>query len=916
MKNHAETTTSGSTISGPIKENRVLTKEGSPYTLIGPMEIYSNATLTIEPGVEIIARSAVIVTVYGKFKAVGNENERISLKNFNITGARGSSIQMEYTNQQYNGGFLITGANMILRHNEYKKGLIIITSSMFDSIIENNLFSEKASLQVENGPGKIFVKNNTFLNPIDAYEDLIVSSNYGDGGVPNIHMNQNNFFGYPHVKVKVQVSSNTHLLFDANDNYWGVTDPNRIDGGIIDGNDNSNFWGKLDISSVAYKPFENGHPIGALEKPFVGKVSDREPLVSGITDRDSQVEVYRGTEKIGEGLSDTDGSFRILIPQQSSGVELTVKATDSYNRVSNGAVVTVLDETAPEAPKVNEVTEHSRVLTGIAEPLSTVEAKVAVSLGKVQADEQGHFSIPIEKQTAGTMILVTAKDGAGNISPAATVKVADITAPAAPQLNQDSITDQMDSISGYAEKGALISVIAGQTILGSCYVSSDYFWVIFERQPAGTEIEVRIEDASKNKGESIFFTVKDVTPPSLKLLLATPNMVTTEEVTGVAESGAHISIFNGNVLIAEGDADPATGHFSIPIGKLVSGTSLRVIASDAANNVSPPVFITVIDKTPPTIKINTVSNRTTQITGITEAGAEVTIALPGYSYFIIADADGKFTTPITAPAAGTIFYVTAVDAAYNQTSQAYVVAKIPPNSPVVNSVTNKTTTVTGMTEGLAVVTVKAGASSYTAKADANGKFTVGIPAQNSGTVLSVTAKDAAGTSVPRTVAVARIAPNIPVVSTINNKSTLVTGKSEKYAAITVQIGSKNYSGKADRSGNFKVTIPIQNSSTAIKVTAKDGAGKVSFPKSLTVTRVAPNLPVVNAVKYTATAVTGKTEKRAVVKIKIGSRIYSAKANSYGSFKVSIPKQKRGVTLAVTATDAKGLISAAKKVKVY
>jgi Bacterial Ig domain len=81
------------------------------------------------------------------------------------------------------------------------------------------------------------------------------------------------------------------------------------------------------ISTVAYKPFENGHGLGMLEKPFVEKVSDRDLVVSGITDRESQVEVYRGTEKIGEGLSNEEGRFQIKILQQKSGVELTLTAT-------------------------------------------------------------------------------------------------------------------------------------------------------------------------------------------------------------------------------------------------------------------------------------------------------------------------------------------------------------------------------------------------------------------------------------------------------------------------------------------------------------------------------------------------------------------------------------------------------------
>ncbi|WP_098932421.1 Ig-like domain-containing protein [Bacillus sp. AFS031507] len=924
MKNHAETATSGSTISGVISEDRVLTKDGSPYYQTGMIEINSGVTLTMEPGVELIGQNGSWISVRGQLKAVGTEQERIRLQDVYVQGSNfeGSFVQIEYADHyrqsRYNGGFLVTtiGKNAILRHNQYKNGSISISSSKLNSSIEYNFFSEKADLSVANGPGEIFVKNNTFMNPIDSYNDLTVRGDYGDGGIPNIHMNQNNFFGWPHTKVIVQVSGYNRLLFDANDNYWGVTDPLRIERGITDGNDNSNFLGKLDIGTVAYKPFENGHPIGTLEKPFVEKLSDRDTLVSGITDQDSQVEVYQGTEKIGEGPSGTDGSFQIPIPPQKSGVELTIKSTDSYNRVSPETVVTVGDETPPEAPVVDAVTEHSQVITGKAEPFSTVEAKATISLGKIEADEQGHFSIAIEKQTAGTMIQITATDVAGNISPAATAIVADITAPAAPQLNQDSITDLTDYISGYAEKGALISVIAGQTILGSRYVSSDYFSIIFERQPAGTEIEVRIEDASKNKGESIYFTVKDVTPPSLKLSLDTPNTVTTEEITGVAEAGAHISIFNEDVLIAEGDANPVDGLFKIPIGKQRSGTYLRVIATDAVNNVSPPVFVTVKDITPPPIKINTVTNRTTQITGVTEAGSSVSIAMVGHTYFGYADSDGKFSFQITPPTPGATFYVTIVDAATNQSLQKFVVVKVRPNSPTVNPVTNKATTVTGVTVKSAVVTVKAGASSYKGNADANGKFTVAIPAQNSGTVLSVTATDAGGTSLPKTLQVTRIAPNIPVVNAVNNKSAWVTGKTEKYAIMTVQIGSKYYNGKADSVGNFKVSIPIQNSGTSLKITAKDAAGKISNPKSLTVARVAPNLPVVNAVKYTATSVTGKTEKLAVVKVWIGNRMYWAKANSYGSFKVNIPRQKRGTSFSVTATDAKGLTSAARTVKVY
>jgi len=182
--------------------------------------------------------------------------------------------------------------------------------------------------------------------------------------------------------------------------------------------------------------------------------------------------------------------------------------------------------------------------------------------------------------------------------------------------------------------------------------------------------------------------------------------------------------------------------------------------------------------------------------------------------------------------------------------------------------------------------------------------------------LSITAKDSAGNiSLSKKMLVTRVAPNVPVVNVVNNKLNAVTGITEKYAVVTVLIGTKSYSAKADSVGNFKVAIPIQNSGNSFKVTST-AAGKVSNTRFLTVTRVAPNIPVVNPVRYYSTSVTGKTEKYAVVVVKIGTKVYTSKANIYGNFKVTIPKQKAGTYLSVSAKDAKGLISAIRTVKVY
>jgi hypothetical protein len=96
--------------------------------------------------------------------------------------------------------------------------------------------------------------------------------------------------------------------------------------------------------------------------------------------------------------------------------------------------------------------------------------------------------------------------------------------------------------------------------------------------------------------------------------------------------------------------------------------------------------------------------------------------------------------------------------------------------------------------------------------------------QNSGTEISVTSTDIfQNQSLSKKVAVTRIAPNIPMVNTVTNKSTTVSGVTEKAAAVIVKAGTLSYSGIADSHGKFTVKIPTQNSGVELIITAKDAA---------------------------------------------------------------------------------------------
>lgn len=69
----------------------------------------------------------------------------------------------------------------------------------------------------------------------------------------------------------------------------------------------------------------------------------------------------------------------------------------------------------------------------------------------------------------------------------------------------------------------------------------------------------------------------------------------------------------------------------------------------------------------------------------------------------------------------------------------------PPNSPAVNEVTDKSISISGTAEAGSTITVKAGMTVLgTATTTSEGKYTVTIPEQEVGTILSVTATDDSG----------------------------------------------------------------------------------------------------------------------------------------------------------------------------
>ncbi|WP_210469996.1 Ig-like domain-containing protein [Sporosarcina sp. 6E9] len=162
------------------------------------------------------------------------------------------------------------------------------------------------------------------------------------------------------------------------------------------------------------------------------------------------------------------------------------------------------------------------------------------------------------------------------------------------------------------------------------------------------------------------------------------------------------------------------------------------------------------------------------------------------------------------------------------------------------------------------------------------------------------------------------APSAPTVNAIDDNDTSISGKAEKNSTVTIKNGSTVLGKpKADRSGNFKLTVKKIKAGSKITATATDAAGNVSKSTTITVKdKTAPSAPKVKAVDDNDKTVSGTAEANSTVTVKNGKKILgSPKVDKSGKFKLTIKSVKAGTKLTFTAKDAAGNVSKVKTVTV-
>ena len=453
--------------------------------------------------------------------------------------------------------------------------------------------------------------------------------------------------------------------------------------------------------------------------------NDPTPTISGTADANSTVNIYNNGALVVSVLADSSGNWTWTSNTnlQDDSYSFTTTATNHLGTGGTSAAFNItIDTQPPSAPDDLNVSADGSVVTGTAEPGSTVTINNnnGLQIGSGVAGTDGSFTITINPpQTNGETITAIATDPAGNPSLPETALAPDITAPLPP--TNLVINPTGDQVTGMAEPNSTVHILdPGGAIIGTVTAGSngEFTVTLVPPQTNGEHLVANATDAAGNTSGNSAITAPDTTAPDA------PTGVTVAgdggSVSGHAEAGSTVTVKDSNgIQIGTGQADSG-GNFTVSITpSKMNGETVKVTATDSSNNESQPTSAVAPDITAPGTPIITAvtddqpmyqgplnngdvtNDSKPKLEGTAEAGSQVKIYDNGTLLTtVVADINGNWNyTPVSALSEGAhIFTVTSTDAANNTSSAAswkIIVDTIAPTVPVITLVNDDVGSITG-----------------------------------------------------------------------------------------------------------------------------------------------------------------------------------------------------------------------------
>nr|WP_229236491.1 Ig-like domain-containing protein [Citrobacter farmeri] len=508
-------------------------------------------------------------------------------------------------------------------------------------------------------------------------------------------------------------------------------------------------------------------------------------------------------------------------------------------------------------------------------------------------------------------------------------------------------------------------------------------------------VTATVSDAAGNTGSASHALTVDTTSP-----VVTISTVASDDIINRAEHGQTQIISGSASGAAAGDAVTVTvngknyttvvdaaGNWSVgipaaDISALNDGTTtIAVTVTNAAGNSGSATHDVTVDTAAPSVTVSSVTaddviNAAEQgadlvLSGTTtnvDAGQLVTVTLNGQTYTAQVQANGEWT--LTVPSAdlsgltdGSARVEVSVSNAAGNSASATHDYSVDTTAPVItistlaaDDILNATEAqadlvITGTTTAPAgqTVTVTINGNDYTALVQANGSWSVTVPAAAAGALttgsVTATVSDAAGNtgSASHALTVDTTSPGV-TISTVasddiinraeHGQTQIISGSASGAAAgdaVTVTVNGKDYTTVVDAAGNWSVGIPaadiraLNDGTTTIAVTVTNAAGNSGSAthdvevNTATVTLAVDTIAVddvINALEAGShliiSGTSGQLPTGTIVTVMLNGQSYTATVQANGTWTVTVPAADvaqlgdgQRYTVSVTAQDSAG-----------
>uniref|UniRef100_UPI0036F240C6 Ig-like domain-containing protein n=1 Tax=Escherichia marmotae TaxID=1499973 RepID=UPI0036F240C6 len=455
--------------------------------------------------------------------------------------------------------------------------------------------------------------------------------------------------------------------------------------------------------------------------------------------------------------------------------------------------------------------------------------------------------------------------------------------------------------------------------------------------------------------------------------------------TSGVEAGQTITVIFGGKSYTTTVATGGSWGLTVPAADLATlsdgAANVQASVSNVAGNIAQTTHAYSVDATAPSVTINTIATDdilnaaeagtalTISGTSTAEAGQTVTVTLNGVDYSGNVQADGSWSVSVPT---GDLVNLTAnsytvsasvSDKAGNPASATHnltvdlaapvVTINTVAGDDVINATEHaQAQVISGSTTGATTgntVSVTIGTTTYTTVLDANGNWSIGVPASvisalaQGDVTITTTVTDSAGNSGTAS-HIVNVALGTPVLgintiavddiinATEKGADLAISGTSNQPAGtqVTVTFNGQNYTTTADSSGNWSVTVPASAvgslgeatytvTATATDVDGNSGSASHNVQVNTALPGVTINVvatdDIINAAEAGADQtisgqVTGATAGDTVT-VTLGGATYTATVQANLSWSINIPAaalQALGngeLTISATVTNSVG-----------